>query len=72
MRISALLTQAEAAIGQSVLLKGWVRTVRKQKSFSFVEVNDGSCMRSVQVVAPGDSARLALDPHDPPARTTAP
>jgi len=54
MRISALLTQAEAAIGQSVLLKGWVRTVRKQKSFSFVEVNDGSCMRSVQVVAPGD------------------
>jgi asparaginyl-tRNA synthetase len=54
MRISALLTQGEDAVGMAVVLKGWVRTVRKQKSFSFVEVNDGSSMKSVQVVAPSE------------------
>lgn len=30
-------------------VKGWVRTKRDQKTFSFVEVNDGSCMKGVQV-----------------------
>ena len=60
MKVSALLAQGEAAIGQSIVLKGWVRTVRKQKTFSFVEVNDGSCMKSVQVVAPGEIESYAV------------
>lgn len=30
-------------------VKGWVRTKRDQKAFSFVEINDGSCMKGVQV-----------------------
>lgn len=34
-----------------VLVKGWVRTRRDSKSFSFVEVNDGSCLRGLQIVA---------------------
>lgn len=37
-------------IGQEVALKGWVRTVRNQKTFSFVEVNDGSTLSNFQVV----------------------
>ena len=53
-RVNKLLTQGEAAVGSSVVLKGWVRTVRKQKSFSFVELNDGSTIKSVQVIAPGE------------------
>ena len=53
-RVSKLLSQGEAAVGSSVVLKGWVRTVRKQKSFSFVELNDGSSIKSVQVIAPGE------------------
>lgn len=36
-------------MGKSVSIKGWVRTKRDQKAFSFVEVNDGSCMKGVQV-----------------------
>ncbi len=35
----------------AVLLKGWVRTRRDAKGFSFLEVNDGSCLANVQVVA---------------------
>jgi len=35
---------------ESVTVQGWVRTRRDAKGFSFVEVNDGSCLAHVQVV----------------------
>ncbi|MBW2478554.1 MAG: asparagine--tRNA ligase, partial [Deltaproteobacteria bacterium] len=35
----------------SVLIKGWVRTRRDSKGFSFIEVNDGSSLKNIQVVA---------------------
>jgi asparaginyl-tRNA synthetase len=35
---------------QSVNIRGWVRTKRELKEFSFVEVNDGSSMAGLQVV----------------------
>lgn len=38
-----------------VLVKGWVRTVRKQKTLAFVEVNDGSNLGGIQCVASFDS-----------------
>lgn len=37
--------------GGPVLLKGWVRTRRDSKGFSFLEINDGSCLANLQVVA---------------------
>nr|MBS4171641.1 Asparagine--tRNA ligase [Neochlamydia sp. AcF95]NGY95798.1 Asparagine--tRNA ligase [Neochlamydia sp. AcF84] len=37
-------------LGQEVTIKGWVRTVRNQKTFSFVEVNDGSTLSNFQVI----------------------
>ena len=36
------------ADGRSVSVKGWVRTKRDMKNLVFVEVNDGSCFRSMQ------------------------
>ncbi len=35
----------------SVTVKGWVRTRRDAKGFSFLELNDGSCLANLQVVA---------------------
>ncbi len=35
---------------QAVTVKGWVRTRRDAKGFSFLELNDGSCLASLQVV----------------------
>jgi asparaginyl-tRNA synthetase len=35
----------------NVLLKGWVRTRRDSKGFSFIEVNDGSCLKNIQIIA---------------------
>ena len=34
-----------------VLLKGWVKTKRDSKDFSFIEVNDGSCLKNIQIIA---------------------
>ncbi|MEO1149058.1 MAG: asparagine--tRNA ligase [Cyanobacteria bacterium J06638_22] len=40
--------------GETVTVKGWVRTKRDQKEFSFVEVNDGSSMAGLQAVVKAD------------------
>ncbi|MEM6280309.1 MAG: asparagine--tRNA ligase [Verrucomicrobiota bacterium] len=34
-----------------LLVEGWVRTKRDSKAFSFIEVNDGSCLSNLQIVA---------------------
>jgi asparaginyl-tRNA synthetase len=37
--------------GERVLVRGWVRTRREARGFCFIEVNDGSVVTSIQVVA---------------------
>jgi len=41
---------------EQVLIKGWVRTKRDSKTFSFIEINDGSCLKNIQVIADGGLA----------------
>lgn len=36
---------------EEILVKGWVRTRRDSKTFSFIEINDGSCVKNLQIVA---------------------
>jgi len=49
-RVSRILVSEE--IGSSFTVMGWVRTKRESKGgFSFIELNDGSCMSSLQVIA---------------------
>ena len=36
---------------QNLSLSGWVRTKRDAREFSFIEVNDGSCLANIQVIA---------------------
>lgn len=47
-KIAALL-KTDVPIDE-ILLKGWVRTKRDSKNFSFIEVNDGSCLKNMQIV----------------------
>jgi asparaginyl-tRNA synthetase len=42
---------ASTAPRDALLVQGWVRTRREAKTFSFLEVNDGSCLKSLQVIA---------------------
>ena len=40
------------AIGRLVCVQGWIRTRRDSKGgFSFLEINDGSCLGNLQIVA---------------------
>jgi len=40
-----------AASTDAIQVQGWVRTRRDSKDFSFIELNDGSCLRSLQIIA---------------------
>ena len=45
------LYQAPSAFeATEVTMRGWVRTVRDMKAFGFIELNDGSCFKGVQIV----------------------
>lgn len=44
----------QTVVGKEVTIKGWVRTVRNQKTFAFIEINDGSTLSNFQVVANPD------------------
>ena len=53
-KISVKAARQAAAIGHSVLVQGWIRTRRDSKGgFSFLELNDGSCLANMQVIADG-------------------
>jgi asparaginyl-tRNA synthetase len=38
---------------KEITVNGWVRTRRKSRDISFIEVNDGSCLRNLQIVIEG-------------------
>ena len=49
-RIASLL--AEKPMEKEIKINGWVRTRRDNKNnFSFLEINDGSCLANLQVIA---------------------
>ena len=50
--LSVCQARAPARIGSTVELRGWVRTRRDSKGgFSFLELNDGSSLANIQIVA---------------------
>ena len=49
---------------KKVTVMGWTRTIRDSKAFGFIEINDGSCFRNVQVVF----EREKIDNYDEIAR----
>ncbi|MEL7333190.1 MAG: asparagine--tRNA ligase [Cyanobacteria bacterium J06560_2] len=51
-RIKHILSSGQP--GETLTIQGWVRTKRASKKFTFIEVNDGSSMTGLQVIAPED------------------
>ena len=47
-KIAKLLASTEAQ--DEVSVAGWVRTRRDSKNFSFIELNDGSCLSNIQLI----------------------
>ncbi|MBU3936416.1 MAG: asparagine--tRNA ligase [Proteobacteria bacterium] len=59
LRISQILSKQP--VGQTVEIKGWIRTRRDSKDFSFLEVNDGSCLANLQIIAEDNLPRYQED-----------
>jgi len=53
-----LQVRNEQPIGESVEVRGWVRSARASKNVLFLDVNDGSCLGNLQVVAGPDLANF--------------
>ncbi len=52
--ISELYKSSQQFGGTIVTVAGWVRTVRDSKTLGFIDLNDGSCFKGVQVVFEDD------------------
>ena len=48
IKINTLLASDQPI--ENLLIKGWVRTKRDSKTFSFIELNDGSCLKNIQII----------------------
>ena len=48
--VKELFRNTQEYAGKEVLIKGWVRNNRNSNKFGFIELNDGSFFKSVQVV----------------------
>src|SRR5438309_1543657 len=48
--VKDLYRNSENYKDQQVQLSGWVRTIRDSKTFGFIELNDGTFFKGVQIV----------------------
>ena len=48
--VKQLFRETERLGGKEVKVSGWIRTIRDAKNFGFIELNDGTFFKSVQVV----------------------
>ena len=53
-KIIQIFNEPEAFGGKEITVCGWARTIRDMKNFGFIELNDGSCFKSLQVVLERD------------------
>ncbi|HUU06486.1 MAG TPA: asparagine--tRNA ligase [Patescibacteria group bacterium] len=50
MTIKQIFSDHEQLLNQALEVRGWIRTQRESKNFAFMELNDGSCFKNLQVV----------------------
>lgn len=48
--VKAIYADMTAFAEKEVTVGGWVRNLRDSKAFGFIDLNDGSCFKSAQVV----------------------
>ena len=50
IEVRTLYESMEKYADKTVTVRGWVRTVRDSKVFGFIELNDGSYLKNIQIV----------------------
>ncbi len=48
--IRELFKESQVHLGKAIEVSGWVRTLRDSKTFGFIELNDGSFFKNLQIV----------------------
>ena len=48
--VKQIFRQPDLYIGKDIQVSGWVRTIRDSKTFGFIELNDGSFFKNLQIV----------------------
>ena len=57
LKLKEIQKAPESYVG-AITVCGWVRTVREGKAVGFIELNDGTSFRPVQIVYPNDERKL--------------
>ena len=52
--ITKIFTDPSSFDGKTITVAGWCRTIRASNVFGFIELNDGSCFKNLQVVFEAD------------------
>lgn len=50
LSVKDIFRNSEDYLGKKVRLEGWIRTSRSSKAFGFIELNDGSFFKNIQIV----------------------
>ena len=50
LTIKKIYQDSKSYIGKQVSIEGWIKTVRDSKTFGFLELNDGSFFKNIQIV----------------------
>ena len=50
LSVKDLFRETKSYENKEIVLEGWVRTVRDSKNFGFIELNDGTFFKNVQIV----------------------
>lgn len=54
VKIAELYQNSEAFSAKTITVCGWVRSVRDSKALGFIDLNDGSCFKGLQIVFEAD------------------
>ena len=50
VKVARIYADAEEFSGKEITVCGWARSIRNMKTFAFIELNDGSCFKNLQIV----------------------
>ncbi len=53
--IAGIYADAQTLTDKALTVCGWIRTMRQSKSLAFIELNDGSCHRNLQIIVEEDA-----------------
>ena len=48
--VKAIFRETDKFMGKQVEISGWIKTLRASNAFGFIELNDGSFFKNIQIV----------------------